>query len=171
MSFTWAGPYPIVNVIDPDIKKEILSGKFDHCEKDVRIELNAVHQGLKLALFLNVRSLEVASDFLSVTRAINKLEKPLWDCEDQLKRIWDLASDFAQIRFYYVFRETNRAADFLAGMGTEQDSSILAGGNKKFGSMNPSMHGPSSNQTGDHNNAVHLALSSITFSLLHLAQL
>ncbi|KAF5179436.1 hypothetical protein FRX31_030977, partial [Thalictrum thalictroides] len=82
-------------------------------------------EGLKLALFLNVRSLEVASDFLSVTRAINKLEKPPWDCEDQFKRIWDLAYDFAQIIFYHVFRETNRAADFLARIGTDQDSSIL----------------------------------------------
>ncbi|KAF5204158.1 Cyclin-dependent protein kinase inhibitor smr6 [Thalictrum thalictroides] len=73
----------------------------DICNSVFHQELNAVHQGLKLALFLNVRSLEVASDSLSVTRAINKLEKPPWDCEDQLKRIWDLASDFAQIRFYH----------------------------------------------------------------------
>ncbi|KAF5191508.1 hypothetical protein FRX31_018908 [Thalictrum thalictroides] len=43
----------------------------DICNSVFHQELNAVHQGLKLALFSNVRSLEVASDSLSVTRAIN----------------------------------------------------------------------------------------------------
>ncbi|PIA34398.1 hypothetical protein AQUCO_03800186v1 [Aquilegia coerulea] len=34
MSFTWTGPYPIVNIMDPDMIRDILSGKYEHCEKD-----------------------------------------------------------------------------------------------------------------------------------------
>ncbi|KAF5202092.1 Ribonuclease h-like superfamily protein [Thalictrum thalictroides] len=87
-------------------------------------ELNAVHKGIQLAKDQGFTKIEVASDSLGVIRTMNKMEEPPWDCQDQVREIRELAAWFEEIRFYHAFRETNRAADYLAGIGVEAESFI-----------------------------------------------
>ncbi|KAF5191384.1 hypothetical protein FRX31_019029 [Thalictrum thalictroides] len=63
-------------------------------------ELNSVHMGLQLAIDQGYNKIKVTSVSLRVVKTINKLEEPPW-----VVRI----------------RETNRAADYLAGMGVQMD--------------------------------------------------
>ncbi|KAF5187308.1 Ribonuclease h domain [Thalictrum thalictroides] len=80
-------------------------------------ELNAVHRCLQLAAMEGISKIEVASDSLRVVKAINKLEAPPWQFQNQLREVWEIAESMEHFRVYHVSRETNRAADQLAGLG------------------------------------------------------
>ncbi|KAF5183221.1 hypothetical protein FRX31_027194 [Thalictrum thalictroides] len=64
-----------------------------------------------------ISKIEVASDSLRKIKAINKSEAPPWQFQNQLREVWEIAATMEHIRFYHVYKETNCAADSLAGLG------------------------------------------------------
>ncbi|KAF5194075.1 hypothetical protein FRX31_016339 [Thalictrum thalictroides] len=66
-------------------------------------ELQAILKGL------------VASDSLRAINCNTKKEKPPWFCEDMVAEIQWRAQGFNAVEFKHTVRETNRAADYLAG--------------------------------------------------------
>ncbi|CAL5417932.1 uncharacterized protein LOC114269753 isoform X1 [Camellia sinensis] len=80
------------------------------------VELLAIWRGLVLALGQGIKVIWVESDSLSVVKTINKEQTYGPRASSYLKRIWLLLKKFEKYEVSHSWRETNRAADYLAKM-------------------------------------------------------
>ncbi|KAF5203664.1 hypothetical protein FRX31_006748 [Thalictrum thalictroides] len=78
-------------------------------------ELQAILKRLVGASFMRLQAVVVESDSLRAIQCILKKEKPPWFCEDMVVEIQMRAQGFQIAEFKHNFRETNKAADYLAG--------------------------------------------------------
>ncbi|KAH0683486.1 hypothetical protein KY290_022104 [Solanum tuberosum] len=95
-----------------------------HLANNIRAELTALIQGLKLALSRGLMPLEINTDCKELMNIIindhPSYSNMLLDCRDLLRRL-------GSPQIHHSFRETNRVADALAreGSKTVQDNSFL----------------------------------------------
>ncbi|XP_011016192.1 PREDICTED: uncharacterized protein LOC105119721 isoform X2 [Populus euphratica] len=89
------------------------------------VELWAIWRGLVLALDLHIQVVWVESDSLSVVNTINRQQPYSGKADACLKRIWHLLKMFKKHKVSHSWRETNRAADYLAKMVVERDDVVL----------------------------------------------
>lgn len=85
------------------------------------VELWAIWRGLVLALNLHIQVLWVESDSLSVVNTINRQQPYSGKADACLKQIRLLLKKFKKHKVSHSWRETNRAADYLAKMVVERD--------------------------------------------------
>lgn len=85
------------------------------------VELWAIWRGLVLALNLHIQVVWVESDSLSVVNTINRQQPYSGKADACLKQIWLLLKKFKKYKVSHSWRETNRAADYLAKMVVERD--------------------------------------------------
>ncbi|XP_061971095.1 uncharacterized protein LOC133693788 isoform X2 [Populus nigra] len=85
------------------------------------VELWAIWRGLVLALNLRIQVVWVESDSLSVVNTINRQQPYSGKADACLKQIWLLLKKFKKYKVSHSWRETNRAADYLAKMVVERD--------------------------------------------------
>lgn len=85
------------------------------------VELWAIWRGLVLALNLRIQVIWVESDSLSVVNTINRQQPYSGKADACLKQIWLLLKKFKKYKVSHSWRETNRAADYLAKMVVERD--------------------------------------------------
>ncbi|KAF6158173.1 hypothetical protein GIB67_014967 [Kingdonia uniflora] len=79
-------------------------------------ELQGIRMRLQLAINKEVKRACLGSDSLLAIMYINKVVEPPWEAKWILKDIWRLIGLFEQFRIIHIFRETNKAADLLAGI-------------------------------------------------------
>ncbi|KAB5557040.1 hypothetical protein DKX38_007949 [Salix brachista] len=84
------------------------------------VELWAIWRGLVLALNLHIQVVWVESDSLSVVNTINRQQPYSGKADACLKQIRLLLKKFKKHRVSHSWRETNRAADYLAKMFVER---------------------------------------------------
>ncbi|KAF5204212.1 hypothetical protein FRX31_006200, partial [Thalictrum thalictroides] len=84
-------------------------------------ELNAIYYGLKGAARVGATKLLVASDSMRPVNIINGEEAPPWYGRNLAAVILLLSKDFGHFSIKHHFRETNRATDYLAGLGCATD--------------------------------------------------
>ncbi|KAH7850520.1 hypothetical protein Vadar_034267 [Vaccinium darrowii] len=80
------------------------------------VELWAIWRGLVLALGLGITVIWVESDAMGVVKMINKEQPYTTRASSCLKDIWSLLRKFEKYKVSHVWRESNRAADYLAKM-------------------------------------------------------
>lgn len=85
------------------------------------VELWAIWRGLVLALNLRIQVVWVESDSLSVVNTINRQQPYSGKADACLKQIRLLLKKFQKHKVSHSWRETNRAADYLAKMVVERD--------------------------------------------------
>ncbi|KAG6775949.1 hypothetical protein POTOM_019451 [Populus tomentosa] len=85
------------------------------------VELWAIWRGLVLALNLRIQVVWVESDSLSAVNTINRQQPYSGKADACLKQIRLLLKKFKKHKVSHSWRETNRAADYLAKMVVERD--------------------------------------------------
>ncbi|XP_015886030.3 uncharacterized protein LOC107421324 [Ziziphus jujuba] len=80
------------------------------------IELGAIWRGLVLALGLGIKYIWVESDSMSAVKTINNEQSYNQKADTCLNKIWELLKNFDDYEITHSWRETNRAADYLAKM-------------------------------------------------------
>ncbi|KAF5180337.1 hypothetical protein FRX31_030076, partial [Thalictrum thalictroides] len=91
-------------------------------------ELQAIAIGLASAEDLRLQKVKIGSDSLRAVKAINKLEEPPWYCRDLVAEIQWRVHKFTSVEFNHVFRESNRATDYLAGkLGVVNQCNVFMG--------------------------------------------
>ncbi|KAJ6304718.1 hypothetical protein OIU78_020314 [Salix suchowensis] len=89
------------------------------------VELWAIWRGLVLALNLHIQVVWVESDSLSVVNTINRQQPYSGKADACLKQIRLLLKKFKKHKVSHSWRETNRAADYLAKMFIERVDVVL----------------------------------------------
>lgn len=89
------------------------------------VELWAIWRGLVLAWGQGVKVIWVESDSMSVVRTINREQPSGPKAYRCLKCIWILLSKFDNYKVSHAWRETNRAADYLAKMVIRGNDVVL----------------------------------------------
>jgi ribonuclease HI len=90
------------------------------------VELWAIESGLRLALDMGTNVIWVESDSLSAVKSINNDQPFSQKAASCLKNIWELLRKFEKHKVSHAWRETNRAADYLAKMVLfEKDYMVL----------------------------------------------
>ncbi|KAF6146611.1 hypothetical protein GIB67_008897 [Kingdonia uniflora] len=79
-------------------------------------ELQGIRMGLQGAMNKGITKVCLGTDSTLAIMYIKGLTKPPWEARWILKDILDLISMFDQFRIIHVFRESNKAADYLAGL-------------------------------------------------------
>ena len=80
----------------------------------IQAEAEALLQGLRSALQLGIKKLEIEGDNLSVINAIKGTWTTPWEIKAILEDVRNYIKQVEYINYYYCFREGNQAADFLA---------------------------------------------------------
>ncbi|CAA3008572.1 uncharacterized protein LOC111396815 isoform X2 [Olea europaea subsp. europaea] len=88
-------------------------------------ELRAIWRGLIVALGLGIKVIWVESDSMSVVKTINKEQPYGPKASSCLKHTWKLLKKFDKSRVSHSWRETNRAADYLAKMDLSGSDVVL----------------------------------------------
>ena len=89
------------------------------------VELWAIWRGLVLSLGLGIKAIWVESDSMSVVKTINKQQPSCPKADSCLKQIWKLLRKFDKYDISHSWRETNRAADYLARMVLQRNDVVL----------------------------------------------
>lgn len=79
-------------------------------------EAVALHLGIQAAIRLGIMNLIVEGDNLLVINAVQKLWKSPWKIDHIIKDVQALLHHFSEITFRHIYREGNRAADWIANM-------------------------------------------------------
>ncbi|XP_026383439.1 uncharacterized protein LOC113278933 [Papaver somniferum] len=84
-------------------------------------ELQGVELGLMLAAFHNCQDIHGCLDSMTIYMLLkSENPKPPWNMMHIWRRVQDLLRKFKTVKFDHCFRETNRAADFLASKHPNQ---------------------------------------------------
>ncbi|KAI9097742.1 hypothetical protein K1719_025513 [Acacia pycnantha] len=89
------------------------------------VELWAIWRGLVLAWGQGIKVIWVESDSMSVVKTINKEQPSCLKADRCLRCIWKLLSKFDKYKVSHTWRETNRAADYLAKMVLHGNDVVL----------------------------------------------
>lgn len=87
-------------------------------------EATALHQGLRLALFLGLQNIIIEGDNLLVIKAIKNAWSTPWKIANIIANCKILLTHFANYEIRHVFREANRTANWIANVGHLVDSSF-----------------------------------------------
>ncbi|CAN1147578.1 Putative ribonuclease H protein At1g65750 [Linum perenne] len=87
------------------------------CCSITRAELRGAITGLRTAWDLGFRKVEVQVDSMAVLALVNSAENPVHQHTLEVLDIHDLLRKDWEVKIRHVYREGNRAADFLADMG------------------------------------------------------
>ena len=80
-------------------------------------EATALQQGLRLALQHNISHLQIKGDNLMVINAVKGLWSPPWQIAHIIQNVQQLLHSFSSSAIRYVYREANKAADWMANVG------------------------------------------------------
>ena len=81
-------------------------------------EVTAVRDGLKSALEAGYRHIEVEGDNQVVIHALQGKITPPWQIAPIIEDIRNLSAGVTDISFHHIYREGNRAADWMAKIGS-----------------------------------------------------
>lgn len=101
-----------------------ISIKLGHCSA-FRAECLALARGLELAKDLQIAKLEVQLDNLACTQILQGKEELRNECAHIFKKCCELINaPNWEVKIIHVFREGNRAADWLANQGVHQEERL-----------------------------------------------
>ena len=80
-------------------------------------EASALQQGLRLALQHNIQHLHIESDNLMVINSVKGLWSPPWQIAHLIQDIQQLLQSFSSSTIRHVYREANKATDWVANVG------------------------------------------------------
>ncbi|KAF5185754.1 hypothetical protein FRX31_024659 [Thalictrum thalictroides] len=92
----------------------------------IGLELQAICKGLQVCKYMGFRDIQLATDSLSAVKYILKEWKPPWELANVLHDIWEALEEL-KTEVIHVFRETNRAADWLAAQKGPKGCTISIG--------------------------------------------
>lgn len=81
----------------------------------LKVELYAICHTVEMASRMGIRNLWVESDSLYAVKMINSQCKPYWEARNMLLSFTENARALQSFRVTHCWRESNRAADFIAG--------------------------------------------------------
>lgn len=101
-----------------------MSTNFGHCNS-FRAELLALCKGLEMAQNLQIRQLVVQVDNLSCVQILQRNATGDGECAHLINQCNQMINDSSwKIKIMHVYREGNRAADWLANQGVSQDNRL-----------------------------------------------
>ena len=86
--------------------------------------MEALHQGIKLCLKLNLTKVCIEGDSQIIVNAIRKQNTPNWVLDSQLNLVLSLIDKFDDYRISHIYRKGNQLADHLANIGVDGNSSL-----------------------------------------------
>ncbi|KAL3642044.1 hypothetical protein CASFOL_012859 [Castilleja foliolosa] len=95
-------------------KVELTNDDVEYGTMVLMVEMLAIRDGLRLTRRLNISQVEVQSDSKTAIRIIRGLSECPKECLGLLSEIMFEACFFLGLEFEFVYREQNRAADFLS---------------------------------------------------------
>lgn len=102
-----------------------LSANFGRCTA-FRAEVMALIRGLELAKNLQIKKLEIQLDSLTLVQALQSNTRECGGCTHDLNHIRNLLEDSEwRVKVAHIYREGNRAADWLANQGVLQEAGII----------------------------------------------
>ncbi|KAL5708977.1 hypothetical protein ACHQM5_019717 [Ranunculus cassubicifolius] len=91
------------------------------------IELHAILQGLMIAIQMGWKKMMVFTDSKMAASYVCGSTQPSWRCRNMVKRIQELIAKFDGVTVKHAFRETNGAADYLAGLPSGSEEVVIYG--------------------------------------------
>ncbi|XP_056685682.1 uncharacterized protein [Spinacia oleracea] len=77
----------------------------------------AFHKGIQEAIRLGIQNLHIEGDNLLVINSLKGIWKVPWKLQNIIQDIKTLLHQFRNVHTQHVFREANRAADWIANVG------------------------------------------------------
>ena len=113
------GPSAAADIIIRDATGQLLTAAaFNLGVSSVVIaEATAFQQGLRIALQHNITHLQIEGDNLMVINSVKGLWSPPWQIAHLIWDIHALLSSFSSTTIRHIYREANKAADWVANVG------------------------------------------------------
>ncbi|XP_056690427.1 uncharacterized protein [Spinacia oleracea] len=80
-------------------------------------EALALHKGIQEAIKLNIKDIYIEGDNLLVINSLKGIWTPPWKLQNIIQDSRTLLQHFHSTHIKHIFREANRAADWIANVG------------------------------------------------------